>query len=321
MAKVASAAVLVLGLGLAGRAGADPSASAIEEAKAHLKTGTELYDENNFRGALVELQRAYELAPSYKILFNIGQVDMELQDYAGALTAYTRYLREGASEVPADRVTQVTAEIDKLRARVGHLTIQTTGGAEVLIDQVSVGFAPLPEAVNVNTGRHTVTVRVQGKEPTSRVVDVAGQQNLTVVLGNEAPVVAPPTVIAPPPRPVPVTPKEAAGPPSKTPMIASLSATGGLVIVSTIFMLKAHSDQSDLATLRNSYPVTKQALDDQVSKEKRDALIGDCFGIAALAAAGVGAYFTLHYRSQAAEYDHSVSLTITPTGAAIAGRF
>src|SRR5438105_2983977 len=83
-------------------AGAQPSP--VDQAKAHFKNGTDLYDENNFRGALVEFQRAYELAPSYKILFNIGQVDMELQDYAGAMTAYARYLREGGPDVSADRI-------------------------------------------------------------------------------------------------------------------------------------------------------------------------------------------------------------------------
>jgi len=66
----------------------------LDEAKQHLAAATQLYDENNFRGALVELQRAYELAPSYKILFNIGQVEMELQDYAAALQAYSRYLSD-----------------------------------------------------------------------------------------------------------------------------------------------------------------------------------------------------------------------------------
>src|SRR6266478_2010920 len=87
---------------LLGIVAASPAAladSKTDEAKTHFKNGADLYDENNFRGALVEFQRAYELAPSYRILFNIGQVEMELQDYAGALTAYARYLREGGPDI------------------------------------------------------------------------------------------------------------------------------------------------------------------------------------------------------------------------------
>src|SRR5580704_19513937 len=109
----------------------------IDEAKAHFKSGTDLYDENNFRGALVEFQRAYELAPSYRVLYNIGQVDMELADYAGALTAYRRYLREGGPDVPADRVREVTGELQRLKGRVGTIIVQTAAGAEVLVDDLS----------------------------------------------------------------------------------------------------------------------------------------------------------------------------------------
>ncbi|MEO8550761.1 MAG: hypothetical protein ABI678_12335, partial [Kofleriaceae bacterium] len=95
MAKVAT--FVLASLLAAATASAD---SKLDEAKAHLASGTQLYDENNFRGALVEFQKAYELAPSWRILFNIGQVEMEVQDYAGALRAYTRYLKEGGPDVP-----------------------------------------------------------------------------------------------------------------------------------------------------------------------------------------------------------------------------
>ena len=113
-------------------AGVAQAQNKVDEAKAHVKSGAELYDENNFRGALVEFQRAYELAPSYKIMFNIAQVQMELADYAGALTAYSRYLSEGGPDVPANRRSEVVIEIERLKGRVGSIAVQTVAGAEVL---------------------------------------------------------------------------------------------------------------------------------------------------------------------------------------------
>jgi hypothetical protein len=177
MEKITLAIVLAI---LTSSARAQPNP--MDEARTHFKNATELYDANNFRGALVEFKRAYELSPSYKILFNIGQVEMELQDYAEALKAYTRYLREGGPDVPPDRVAQLNAEIERVKGRVGYVVVQTGAGAEVLVDEVSVGYAPLPEPVPVNTGPHHVTVRSSGREPINRDVDVAGKQQVTVAI-------------------------------------------------------------------------------------------------------------------------------------------
>lgn len=311
-------AIIALG---AARAHAD---SNTEQAKVHFKNGTDLYDENNFRGALVEFQRAYELAPSYRILFNIGQVEMELQDYAGAIKAFTRYLREGGADIAADRASQVKADIEKLRGRIGVVTIETAKGAEVSIDGVAVGFAPLPEPVTVNTGRHEITVRVTGREPAKRVVDVAGQQQLTVVLGTDLAPPAPRSDAAPA-----VT--EPTAPPSKAPMIVAWSIAGGSAITAGIFALTARSDADKLVELRNTFPTSREALDAQASRERRNALLADSFAVATVVAAGVGVYLTFKYRGASREHaqsarnrsraDRALTAIFTPSGLAVAGSF
>lgn len=285
---------------------ADPK---IDEAKQHFKSGTDLYDENNFRGALVEFQRAYELAPSYRILYNIGQVDMELQDYAGALIAYRRYIREGGSDVPPARVGQVKDEIEKLSHRVGQITVQTAPGAEVLVDDIRVGFAPLPEPATVNTGRHQVTVHVQGHEADSRVVDIAGQQDVTVAIDND--LVAPGGGGG-------TAPSVPAGPPSRAPMITAWTFTGVFGVAATITGIIALSDSSSLSNLRNSYPTTKSALDSERSKVTTAAALTDGFGAAALVSAGIAVWLTLSHHHATAEH---LTAGITPTGAFVAGHF
>lgn len=283
----------------------------VEEATVHFKRGAEFYDENDFRGALIEFQRAYELVPSWKILFNIGQVEMELKNYAGALAAYTRYLREGGPDVPASRVTQVNADIERLKGRVGRLSIRSTDGAEVLVDDLSVGHAPLPEPVMVNAGRHEVKVVMSGHTPQTRVVDVAGQQELTLVLTLSGAVAAP--TIEGPVRERPARSS------SKVPMLVSWSVTGALAATAGVFAVITYSRDSKLEDLRNTYPVDKQTLDDQADRRRSAALLADGFAAAALVAGGVSLYLTLT-RPTAKEAPRA-ALRVTPTGAALVGHF
>jgi len=64
---------------------AQPTAGNVEEATQRFKRGLELYEEQDFPNALIEFRRAYELQPSYKILYNLGQVCFQLTEYACAL--------------------------------------------------------------------------------------------------------------------------------------------------------------------------------------------------------------------------------------------
>lgn len=309
---------LVLAVSLIG--GIAHADAKLDEAKAHLATGTQLYDENNFRGALVEFQRAYALAPSFKIQFNIAQVAMELQDYAGALKAYTRYVAEGGPDVPADRLAQTTAEIERLKGRVGRLTIVTVAGAEILLDDVAIGFAPLPEPVPVNAGQHKVTVHISGREPVSRAYDVAGRQEVTAAVGNEgaSPVLTTSTIPAVnPPR------REPAGPKSKTPAYVAIGVTGGLAITAGVFAFITRNAASDLDGLRSKYPVTPKELDDQRSLVKRNALLTDIFTGAAVISAGFAIYLSVTRLGAAERPDPGkhVQLGVGPSGISIAGAF
>ncbi|HEX7703414.1 MAG TPA: tetratricopeptide repeat protein, partial [Kofleriaceae bacterium] len=308
MAKIAYRLALIASL-VAGVAHADGK---LDDAKAHLQNGAALYDENNFRGALVEFQKAYDLAPSYKILFNIGQVEMELQDYAGALKAYTRYLKEGGPDVPPDRGAQVNAEIERMKGRVGFLLVQTTAGAQVLVDDAQVGYAPLPDPVPVAAGQHRVTVTIAGRDPVNRVFDIAGKETVTAALAIEpAPSDKPSTTLV-------VTPTDT-GPKSKTPVYAMWSVTGAFVIGAGVFAVIAHGDSNDLTNLRNAYPVTAGQLDSQRSKTVRDAAITDVLTGAAVVSAGIAAYLTLTRMGHDNSKEKAITLNVAPTGFAVMG--
>src|SRR5438876_6791259 len=83
--------------------GGTPSQATMDEAAAHFRRGVDLFKEADFRGALIEFRRANQLAPSFRVLYNIGQCYLELQDYGGALRSFQAYLSEGGKGIPRDR--------------------------------------------------------------------------------------------------------------------------------------------------------------------------------------------------------------------------
>ena len=89
-------------------------ADAEDDARARVKRGLELYDEGEYRLSLSELQRAYDLVPNYKVLYNIGQVRIQLGEYAEAQRVLRRYLDDGKEEIGAERRADVEKDLAML---------------------------------------------------------------------------------------------------------------------------------------------------------------------------------------------------------------
>ena len=77
----------------ANRASADEGA---HEAGKHFQRAVALYGEADYRAALVEFRRAYALSPNAAVLYNVGEAEYQLQDYAGALQTFEHYLTESS---------------------------------------------------------------------------------------------------------------------------------------------------------------------------------------------------------------------------------
>lgn len=204
-----------------------PSKEAVDEGRARFSRGIELYRDGDYKAALVEFKRAYEVAPAPRILYNLGQAYFQLQDYAGALDAFERYLADGASKIPADRKKQVTEDVAKLRGRVGTLAITSNvDGAEISVDDVVVGTAPLPKPITVSAGSRKVAATAKGRVPASKVVEVAGGDKASVALALEE-VAPPPVVVVTRPDAAPAPQRQ---PPNMTPVWLGAAATGALAV-------------------------------------------------------------------------------------------
>ena len=152
-----------------------------EEARVHFEEGVRLYEDGQYEQAAIAFARAYELKPSFKLLFNIGQAESELKHYARALEAFTRYLAEGGDQIPPERVTTVKSEIERLNALVGLIIVECpVDGAKVLLDNENKGETPLESPIFVDIGKHEVMIKQGQEELLREVVRVAGGQRVTI---------------------------------------------------------------------------------------------------------------------------------------------
>jgi len=302
-------------------AGAPPAAAAVEEGKAHFLRGVSLFHESDFRSALVEFRRAYELSHNFKVLYNLGQTELELQDYAGARSSFQRYLFEGGGEIEAGRRASVEEDIKKLAARVARVEVKANvTDAEVLVDDVVVGKTPLKEPLLVSIGRRKLTLQKGGAVSTARFVELAGGDLVPVALDladsrPQAPA-APLAVVPPPPAPLPPAPAS----PPRTGMWVGLGVTGALTLGAVVTGVLALGAHSSAETTLGTVGVSASAVQAAHSKTATLALATDLLGGAAIVMAGV----TVALGVTGSKTDAApprAAITLGPRGAAISGSF
>lgn len=245
-----------------------PDADAKVQASAHFRRGVELFKEEAYRASLAEFQRAYDIAPDYRLLFNIAQAKLELHDYLGAADCYERYLKEGRSEVPAARRAEVEESLAALRERVARVDVVVNRpDAEVFLDDVKVGRSPLTEALRVNVGGHRIMARTAYGATDTEIIDVAGGDRVSVSLE-----LAPPTSAAPA---VAATRGKKPWNGAEKAAVASWSLGGALGIAALTTALLASAGQKDLDKLLETPDVSGSDIDSQRQKTKRLALSTD----------------------------------------------
>src|SRR3954467_9386089 len=110
-AKSVAIWVVLTGLGTSPAWAVDPPhkvEASSDSAAARFQTAVELYHEGNYAGALAEFKKAYQIAPSYRVLFNIAQAQYALGDFVSAHKSLSQYRTEGGDAIPAERAAQVT---------------------------------------------------------------------------------------------------------------------------------------------------------------------------------------------------------------------
>ena len=162
-----------------------------EQASERFSQAVELYQDGAFQAALLEFQRAYDAAPDFRLLYNIGRTKIDLHDYLGAAQVYEQYLRDGGRAIPEERRAEVEQNLPALWARVGKLSISANReGAEVFINDIRSGQTPMTGPILVNAGRHRVELRASDGASDTKVVDVAASELAKVAFVLTSPQVA-----------------------------------------------------------------------------------------------------------------------------------
>jgi hypothetical protein len=257
-----------------------------KEASARFRRGVELFQEGAFRAALVEFQRAYDIAPDFRLLYNIGQAQVQVQDYLGANRSYERYLADGGSDVDPARREEVETALTALRERVARLVIRVDkDGADVFVDDQRVGTSPMSATVAVNLGRHRVYARLADGAAGEKVVDVAGGDLTEVDL----------VIVEVPPSPVASGPSATEDAPissMRRGAIASWAAAGAFIAGAVVTGVMTGSKSDDLDAALDVKPPKGEAngkkIDDLRGSADTLALTTDILGGAAIALAVTG---------------------------------
>lgn len=286
-------------LAFAGPAVAAPGDDAAhrKEAQVLFGEGVKQAEKGDTKAALASFRAAYEKYPSFRVLYNIGQLCERMGDPACAVKSYEQYLRDGGADVPAKRRTEVDATIKKLVAQLAMVTVKVSApGAEVAIDDVPQGRSPIAEPVPMNAGPHKVTATLGDKSAKKEVVANAGEpQTVELELPKDEPapiVVAPPPVPKDPPRQEPVKRDAGRTEPSKFPVVPWV-VTGGLAVVTIVTGVITASKYSTYQDKKDAFPVTRSELDDAQGSARTMFVVTSIFGAATVVSAGIATYLTL----------------------------
>jgi hypothetical protein len=291
-----------------------------QEARVRYERGLQLYNEGASEGALVEFERAYQLAPSYKLLYNIALIRLQLNDYAQALKGFQEYLAEGGTEISSVRRSEVERHLANLKNKVGRVDLITGArGADVLVDDVVVGRTPLTESLVLNPGRRRITISRGGLTATS-VVAIAGQDSLKLELSLDAPTPTPTPQPTPQARAAAVQ-KSAPASPSHTPIYVSWGVTAGLAAATTVVGILALGAMSNLEEERRTVPTTRAELDAAEQKMMNLAVATDILLGATVIAGATAVYFTLSKPSTEGSSGQGVRVGFGPTTLRLEHRF
>jgi tetratricopeptide (TPR) repeat protein len=260
---------------------AAPAASpaAGEEASNHFKRGLQLFDDGEYTLALVEFERAYQLAPNYRALYNIALVDMQLGRYADASRTLEQYLHDGGDGVPPARRIEVTKTLNDLKIRTATIEISmNVQGAEVTLDGKPLDTARLHGPTVIDAGEHTLRATAPGYLATDKTLTLAGGDKAAVRLELRA--------FNQPQKPAEITRTHVLF----WPGFAITAALAAGSVVAGVVML---DDRSNLNQLKNSPQATAAQLQSGANSSNSAALAADVLGGLAVIAGGISIYLSV----------------------------
>jgi tetratricopeptide (TPR) repeat protein len=289
-----------------------PPTSSASDARAleQFRAGVSRYQDGDLDGAAAAFAQAYELSGDFRLLYNLAQVQQELQDHAEALRSLELYLARGGAQIEAGRREEVARTRSELERRAASLRVTTNvAGARLWIDGIPAGSLP-SAATWLNPGVHRLLVAKDSHAPAI--------ETLTILPGERRRLDMPLRETRPPaPAGTTTAAVAVAAPAERTPLWISMGATGTSAALAIGFAVLTRSADARLERELERYPADTQSLDAARSRVSTLAAVTDvCIGVSALAA-GLSLYFAL---SSGGEDDTAlghVELDVAPGGSSL----
>ena len=290
---------------------AAPPSDAQEEASVHFKRGLQLFDEGDYTLALVEFERAYQLAPNYRALYNIALVDVQLGRYADAARTFTQYLHDGGSAIAPARLSEVNKTLGELKLRTATIEVAlNVPTAEVTLDGKPLDPALIKSPTVIDAGEHTLRATAPGYQPALKTVTLAGGDRTGIRLELVS--------LTLPTKPIAEAPQE-----HHRLFWPGFVVTGAAAVGAIISGALAADAASHLTTLKSEGFTAANATAAQneretwTNRQNTANLAADIFTGAAIVAGGVSIYLSLRP-------DHSqksTTLAISPRGIDVSQSF
>jgi len=284
---------------------AEPPASepaSTREMKEHFKRGVELFDEADYKLALIEFERAYSLSSSYKILYNIGQVQSQLGQYANAFRSLERYLAEGGDRVSADRRAEVERDKATLKSRTALLTVRGTNGADISMDGEPLGKTPIT-SLRVNAGEHRIV---------SRKAEFVAQEQHVVFAGGD---------VAQLDFSLVAVPVQLSQRPDRRPAAwVTWAGAGVLGAGAAVTGLMALNSASELKSMRDTVGSSAADRANEADKARTLSIVSDVLLGAAVVTGGIALYLTFK-KPSAEQSARNVRLTFGLSSLSATGAF
>jgi hypothetical protein len=158
-------------------------------ARQRFREGVQYYDQHQFEKARLAFLQAYALKPHPSVLLNLAQSELRSGHPDDAASHFSQYLRVNTTATDAER-QETTAGYNTAKSRVGEITLTVDpAGAQVLVDGVEKGLAPLPDPLYVLPGSHTIEARSNDRHASKSLTLSAGQ-SVTVQLAPRGSIAA-----------------------------------------------------------------------------------------------------------------------------------
>lgn len=284
------------------------NSNATDRARASFHHAVQLYNEGSFEAALAEFHKAYDLTPNYRLLYNIAQTYFDLHDYVSSSKSLKQYMQEGGSEISAARRAEVNDLAQKLDERIAYVEVVcNVEGADIRVDDMSVGMSPLSSPIAVNAGPRRISAVKPGFAVATRMITVVGKEKTSVTID----------IAEPSPSEtgdaLSVRGENTTRRPARMALATSALIAGGCAVATGVFGVLAWKAKDDFETELNKIPNTKDSVDNARSTMKTYAYLTDVLGAATLVSGGVALYFLITDSGFKKTSSKGTSVALAPT--------